>query len=83
VIEIQCEGYNEPYYLYLHATQPAPDVQFEPFVNMRFIPTNEMRYQQVEFKNEGRVSGYVTLEDEARSKSGFSIEPSSFDIKPN
>lgn len=83
VIEIQCEGYPDTYYLKLHATQPAPDVQFEPFVNMRFIPVNEMRYQQVEFKNEGRISGFVQLEEESRSKNGFSIEPSSFDIKPN
>lgn len=83
VIEIQCEGYDRPFFLNLHAFQPAPDVQFEPFVNMRFIPTGETRYQQVELKNEGRVSGFVTLEDEARSKSGFTIEPTQFDIKPN
>jgi hypothetical protein len=50
---------------------------------MRFIPNGETRYQQVEFKNEGRVAGFVQLEEEVRSKTGFSIEPSQFDIKPN
>jgi hypothetical protein len=83
VIELQCEGYDRPFLLHLHAFQPAADIQFEPFVNMRFIPTGEVRHQTVEFKNEGRVSGFVTLEDEARTKTGFTIEPTQFDIKPN
>jgi hypothetical protein len=83
MIEIGCEGYPHPFQLHLHAFQPAADIQFEPFVNMRFIPNGETRYQQVEFKNEGRVAGYVTLEEEIRSKSGFSLDPSQFDIKPN
>lgn len=50
---------------------------------MRFIPNGETRYQEVEFKNEGRVAGYVTLEEESRSKSGFTMEPSQFDIQPD
>lgn len=82
MIEISCEGYDKPYQLHLHAYQPAADIQFEPFVNMRFIPNGETRYQQVEFKNEGRVAGYVTLEDESRSKQGFSLDPPQFDIRP-
>jgi hypothetical protein len=49
---------------------------------MRFIPNGETRYQQVEFKNEGRVSGSVTLEEEIRSKTGFSLDPSQFEISP-
>lgn len=49
---------------------------------MRFIPNGEVKYQQVEFKNEGRIAGYVQLEEEVKSK-GFTIEPTSFDIKPN
>jgi hypothetical protein len=44
IIEIGCEGYSTPYQLHLHAFQPAPDIQFEPFVNMRFIPNGEVRY---------------------------------------
>lgn len=49
---------------------------------MRFIPNGEVRQQQVEFKNDGRLAGYVTLEEEVKSKSGFSINPTSFDIQP-
>jgi len=44
MIEINCEGYNQPYKLHLHATQPAPDIHFEPFVNMRFIPNGEVKF---------------------------------------
>ncbi len=49
---------------------------------MRFIPNGEVRHQQVEFKNDGRIAGYVTLEEEVKSKSGFTISPTSFDIHP-
>lgn len=80
MIEIACEGYKQPYQLHLHAYSPGPDIQFEPFVNMRFIPNGEVRHQQIEFKNDGRVAGYVTLEEEVKSKSGFTISPTSFDI---
>lgn len=38
MIEILTEGYAEPYKLHLHALMPAPDIQFEPVVNLKFIP---------------------------------------------
>ena len=82
-IVIGCEGHDTPFVLNLHAFKPAPEIQFEPFVNLRFVPAGETRYQEVQFKNEGRVAGHVMLEDEAKSKTGFSIEPTSFDIQPN
>ena len=39
MIQIHTEGYNTPYKLHLHALRPAPDIQFEPLVNLKFIPT--------------------------------------------
>lgn len=76
VIEIGCEGYSIPYKLHLHAYQPAADIQFEPYVNMKFVPNGETRYQQIEFKNEGRISGFVNLEEETRQKtSGLTFDP--------
>jgi len=43
-IEIGCEGFTNTYKLQLHAYQPDADIQFEPFVNMKFIPNGETRY---------------------------------------
>ena len=37
----------------------------------------------VEFKNEGRVTGQVSLREEIRSKPGLIIEPDNFDIAPD
>ena len=62
VIEISTEGHKETYKLYLHALKPGPDIQFEPLVNFKFVPINTTKYEEIEFKNEGRVSGTVGLE---------------------
>lgn len=67
----------------MHAYQPGADIQFEPFVNMKFIPNGETRYQTIDFKNEGKISGFVNLEEETRQKSSLTFDPSSFDIQPN
>jgi hypothetical protein len=48
--------------LHLHALRPAPDVQFEPLVNMRFVPIKSTKTEEIEFKNEGRMMGNVFLE---------------------
>ena len=82
-IEIGCEGFPNSYKLQLHAYQPGADIQFEPFVNMKFIPNGETRYQTIDFKNEGKISGFVNLEEETRQKSSLTFDPSSFDIQPN
>jgi len=51
---------------------------------MKFVPNGETRYQQIEFKNEGRISGFVNLEEETRQKtSGLTFDPQSFEIQPN
>jgi len=62
VIEISTEDHKETYKLYLHALKPGPDIQFEPLVNFKFIPINTTKYEEIEFKNEGRVAGTVRLE---------------------
>ena len=82
-IEILTEGYAQPYKLKLHALMPAPDIQFEPVVNLKFIPMGQEKYEYVEFKNEGRMAGHVLLKEEVRSKPGLKIEPDQFDIQPD
>ena len=83
MIEILTEGYAQPYKLYLHALMPAPDIQFEPVVNLKFIPMGQEKTEFVEFKNEGRMAGHVALREEARSKPGITVEPDNFDIAPD
>jgi len=82
MIEIHTEGHEKPYKLHLHALKPAPDVQFEPLINLKFIPIGKEKTEEVEFKNEGRITGHVNLVEEPRTKSGLIIEPSSFSIEP-
>ena len=88
VVEIACEDSKESYKLLLHATRPAPDIQFEPLVNFKFIPINSTKHEEVEFKNEGLVTGTVKLEQLAdpngkKGASELSIEPKSFSLLPN
>ena len=82
-IEILTEGHAQPYRLNLHALIPAPDIQFEPVVNLKFIPMGQEKSEFLEFKNEGRVGGHVSLREEVRSKPGISIEPEEFEIEPD
>ena len=83
VVQIYTEGYKDPYYLPLHALKPAADIQFEPLVNLKFIPTGQEKFQMVEFKNEGRVTGMVSLKEETRNKPNLIIEPKEFEIQPD
>lgn len=53
VVKILAEGHDQEYLLHLHAFKPAPDVQFEPLVNFRFIPIKTTKHEEIEFKNEG------------------------------
>ena len=78
MIEIHTEGYKQPYKLHMHALKPSADIQFEPLVNLKFIPLGQEKEEVVEFKNEGRMTGHVTLKEEVRTKTGILIEPSDF-----
>ena len=75
---------KESYKLNLHAMKPAADVQFEPFVNFKFLPVNQVRTEEIEFKNEGPVDGTVNLEvltdPNGKKNSEISIEPKTFDL---
>jgi hypothetical protein len=62
VVEIQAEGHDQKFQLFLHALRPAPDVQFEPLVNFRFVPISTTKVEEIEFKNEGKMTGTVYLE---------------------
>lgn len=82
VVEIQAEGHDQKFQLFLHALKPAPDVQFEPLVNFRFVPIKTTKHEEIEFKNEGRVSGTVRLEVDQTKGAGVEVEPRSFSIEP-
>ena len=73
---------KDTYKLYLHALQPAPDVQFEPLVNFKFIPINETKTNEIEFKNEGKLPGKVKLVYDKKSQD-MKVEPSEFSIEPD
>jgi len=86
VIEIGTEDSKETYKLHLHATRPAADIQFEPLVNFKFIPVNTSKTEEIEFKNEGIVTGEVTLEQLAdpngKRSAELSFEPKQFRLTP-
>jgi hypothetical protein len=62
--------------------KPAPDVQFEPLVNFRFIPIKSTKHEEIEFKNEGRLTGEVVLEVDEKS-GGLEVSPRTFSIEPD
>lgn len=86
VIEIGCEDSKESYKLLVHATRPCADIQFEPLVNFKFIPANTTKFEEIEFKNEGVVTGTVNLEPLADSNpkksSELTLEPKQFGLMP-
>ena len=83
MLEIYTEGSNKPYRLHLHAFKPAPDIQYEPLVNLRYIPLGQERCEFVEFRNEGRLTGHINLVEEPKTKSGIKIEPARFSLDPD
>lgn len=83
MIEIACEGCPVPYKLHLHACRPAPDIQFEPVINMRYITPGECRYEVIQFRNDGRVGGYVSLEEVNPKKPALQIDPGLLNIQPD
>lgn len=86
VIEIGCEDTKETYKLLIHATRPTADIQFEPLVNFKFIPIGSTKFEDVEFKNEGPVTGTVKLEaltdPNGKKNSELTLEPKQFSLMP-
>ena len=83
VIEISTEDHKETYKLFLHALKPGPDVQFEPLVNFKFVPIGSTKFEEIEFKNEGRVPGNVRLEYDQKKNTELSVEPARFNLEPD
>ena len=83
VIEISTEDHKETYKLYLHALKPGPDIQFEPLVNFKFIPIGAAKFEEIEFKNEGRVTGTIRLEFDAKKNAELTVEPNRFSLEPD
>lgn len=83
MVEVHCEGNSTPFKLHLHALKPAPDVQFEPVINMSYMTPGVQRIETVHFRNDGRVAGYFQLEEVNPKKPNMIIEPSTVHISPN
>lgn len=83
MVEVHCEGNPTPYKLHLHALKPAPDIQFEPVINMTCLSAGVQRIETVHFRNDGRVAGYFSLEEMNQKKPLLSIEPSMVHIQPD
>jgi hypothetical protein len=74
-VEIHTDGYREPIRLQMHAYKAGPDIQFEPVVNLKYIPFGQEKSEIVEFKNDGKKPGSVTLSEQTKSKTGIVIDP--------
>jgi hypothetical protein len=48
--------------LLLKAYKPEPSVQFEPLVNLGFVPVNTRKKEFIEFINEGMLEAKIDLE---------------------
>jgi hypothetical protein len=77
-MEILSDGFK--YVLELHAFLPAPDVQFEPFVNLGFSALDKSKSTAVLFRNDGNVDGHVELRYDQTLSPEIVIEPTVFKI---
>ena len=66
------------YTLLMHAYQPAPDIQFDPFVNMGLTSISKVKTSIVQFRNEGSRKGQVSLNFDRTISPELTIEPDSF-----
>jgi len=73
---------EETFQLKLHALKPGPDIQFEPLVNFKFVPVNQIRTEEIIFKNEGRVPGNVQLKYDAGKNGELEVYEPQFTLQP-
>ena len=52
-------------------------------MNFKFIPINTTKFEEIEFKNEGRVGGSVRLEFDAKKNAEITVEPNKFNLEPD
>jgi len=60
--------------LKLSAKKAKPMINFEPFINLGFVPTNSKREEYIEFVNEGYVETAVELKLNDKSNTELTIE---------
>jgi hypothetical protein len=71
------------YTLLMHAYQPSPDIQFDPFVNMGLTSIGKVKTSLVTFKNEGSRKGSVNLNFDKSISPELNIEPDMFSLAAN
>ena len=71
MIEIVSEN-NFSTKLKLRAYKSKPIINFEPFINLGFVPTNSRREEVIEFINEGRIE--TTLELRLEKNTDITLE---------
>lgn len=69
---------DHSYTLLMHAYQPAPDIQFDPFVNMGLTSIQKSKSSIVEFRNEGSRKGQISLNYDKHVSPELTIEPDTF-----
>lgn len=68
--------------LQLKAYKQQPMIQFEPFVNLGFVPLNTKKIETIEFFNEGTVDTSIELKISDKN-SDVQIDPEKFDLMRN
>ena len=77
MIEIVSEN-NFSTKLKLKAYKSKPIINFEPFINLGFVPTNSRKEEYIEFINEGRIE--TTLELRLEKNTDITLEYDKIDL---
>lgn len=52
----------------MNAFKSKPIINFEPFINLGFVPTNSRKEEYIEFVNEGHVETAIELKHDRNSE---------------
>ena len=66
----------------LKAFPPKPVIQYEPFVNLGFVPLNTRKVETIVFTNDGLVDTTIELKNDNKN-SEMTIEPDKFELLKN
>lgn len=47
------------------------------------MPINTTKYEEIEFKNEGRVGGNIRLDFDQKKNPDLTVEPAKFSLEPD
>ena len=78
--EMKIDSEDHSYTLLMHAYQPAPDIQFDPFVNMGLTSIQKDKTCTVQFRNEGSRRGQVSLNYDHHISPELTIQPDVFTL---